>query len=222
MLNCIWSWTKLSADCARALKDYLNTFYEDYKIISIGTSPEPIAFGLENLGCDVVYLPFTNGNKLPANMKTYDLIDNYPNLETTLEYLKSQKINATNNKKIILLDYSSTGKTLALLERLIREYNGVKNIESWDLLDKLSMSKTLQEKKFSNFNYYNIDDRFKMKIDLGQQRVEIYSKTPHFDVASLEKIETEEKFKNFTTQINPTANAYELCILNELHKQREL
>lgn len=215
---------KLTAQCAYALKDLLD-FTQDgkYKIVSIGTSPEPIAFALENLGCEVVYLPISGVGAVKEEKSTDKLLKKYPNLQTAMEYLKYKKINATSNDKIILLDYVSTGLTMELLKKLIIENNGVKRdkVETWNLEEKLNVAKILQERVRGNYDFYNIEDRFRLHNDLGQQRVEAYSKTPHFNACAKQASDVGNRFEFFENYANPTAAAYQFCVLNELQKMKK-
>ena len=90
---------------------------ENYRIISIGTSPAPLCEVLKLLGYDIVFLPVSG-----IRHYSHDKIMNSKesNVDTIREYLK-QNCKQDDNKINILLDYTHYERTLDFVYNLFKD-----------------------------------------------------------------------------------------------------
>ena len=215
---------KLSAHLAIGCKNYLDKQYgkHGYKIVSIGTSPSFITEPMSAMGSDVVFFPISSLNRCCTNDKVKNILRYFPNLKIASLYLKSKLENMKdeNDKKIILLDYYNTGKTLDMVEKILNEFCNIKKpdykiICLQDLINQASLTKT---------------DYFTVTNAIADQEVGILSNTPHFNVEddsrnkgrpnyiSADNRYIEEIFKDFEDFSTPYARIYNYCVLDEIAK----
>lgn len=114
-----------------ALKKGFDNKYgkNNYRIISIGTSPAVLAEGLKNIGADVAFMPISclrdceAVGDIPLEVAV-DRASKYRNLKTALKYLKQQGVSSRQTEKDgkvnILFDYSSTGGTLFKISNILQ------------------------------------------------------------------------------------------------------
>ena len=210
-----------------ALKEKLDKLYDNYRIISIGTSPAPIAEQLQNMGEDIVFIPVSGFN--PWTNEDCSPEAN-PNLQLLINYIKSKNIN--DNKLNIVMDYKCTGQTLENIANLIKEKCGISDESitkvglDFSFIFFLPYSSKSSGERLSRENCY---------YDMSRQHIEEISNVPHFPVfESLRnlkynndsmKITTEGKtqeevFREFEDFSQPLARAYSLCTMHEINKMK--
>ena len=205
---------------------------DNNKIISIGTSPSFLTEALSTQGADVIFLPISNANLCTSHNHLNDYFDYYPNFKLVGDYLKYKGLTPANlrNKNVILLDYSSSGRTLHLVKRLINEYCKIPEdkIITQDLIELINNA--CDNYKSTNQNGILPFDIDEIKNDIINQKVENASNVPHFSIFSDmynkkagESVSATFKpkkvlFKEFDELSRPQARAYQLCVLHELDK----
>ncbi len=210
---------------AYILKKYLDeTNPKGYKVISIVTSPNAITNAMEFLGAEVIDVPISSLMLIPKKEFCADVINNYPNLEKVLNYLKNKDIN-DDNKNIVVIDIAHKGRTLGRFANLLERYLGVDSNRN----KQVNLIKTLTELR-EELESFDLNDSSIRNFALGELEgltVEI-STTPHFNVindernkenpdsiASIGKTE-EELFEEFEKHSNSKANAYNLLVYKVL------
>lgn len=210
---------------AYILKKYLDeTNPKGYKVISIVTSPNAITNAMEFLGAEVIDVPISSLRLIPKKEFCADVINNYPNLEKVLNYLKNKDIN-DDNKNIVVIDITHKGRTLGRFANLLERYLGVDS----NRIKQVNLIKTLTELR-EELESFDLDDSSIRNFALGELEgltAEI-SATPHFNVindernkekpdsiASIGKTE-EELFEEFEKHSNSKANAYNLLVYKVL------
>ena len=142
-----------TAKAAVNLKEYYDKKYDNYTILSIGTSPAPITEVMQNLGCKVIFLPITNlrniddGDNYPLRNAYPTITSRYKNIGKLMRYLTKKGINKKNTGKILILDYSFSGNTLNLIEKILQQRGDInpRNIQRHSLIDDLN--RTIEESK---------------------------------------------------------------------------
>ena len=204
---------------------------DNSKVISVGTSPSFITEGMRALGKDIIFLPVSGGNWCLGKDTIKEYFEYYPNFKIVGDYLKYKGIAPDKlDKDVIILDYCATGRTIHLIERLIKEYCDVEKdkVFTQDLYDLILTGFSENQ---NNLTQNDIDN---IKSDLRYQRVEMASNVPHFSIYSdklnrdrdysvSSKGQSKEKlFKKFEEYSRPSARAYQLLVLAELDKIGEL
>lgn len=218
------------AKFALALKEYYDSMYENYTIISIGTSPEPVTEVMQNIGCNVVYAPisglrmFHENPHHPIREQYPTIASRYPNVEILMQYLLKKGISKKEAGDLILLDFTSSGKTLDLMVRILMESKKIKS----DKINDHSIIHDLREAK-ERSSTYNLREKeiYYFYNDLIGSKLEHVSNIPHFTyddepyygkcvVADGKKPSVIfEEFDNFST---PKARAWALCSTHEAMK----
>ena len=202
-----------------------------YRIVSIGTSPAPIAEALENLGCEVVYAPISG---LRSDISHYK---NKKNLDFVMDYLAQKGIscNDSQEKMNILLDFTASGITLDNVEKYLKIQNNVPQEKIWSIsicnlifdvlfANELSIGVPLKvpvENKIDVFRH--------IKEDMSYSNTETISNIPHFYIVDDENDEHDcsiksegktekEVFDAFESFSKPLGRAYSLCVINEMMK----
>jgi len=199
---------------------------DDSKIISVGTSPSFITEGMEALGKDVTFLPVSGGNWCIAKDTIHDYFEYYPNFKLVGDYLKYKGITPENlkDKDVIIMDFCATGRTLHLIQRLVKEYCDIDNDHVFieDILKLISTALYQSEDDDS------LPDLNLIREDLMYQKIESSSNVPHFSIyrdsenirkpssISSRGLKKEKLFKKFEDYSKPSARAYQLCVLHEL------
>ena len=204
---------KETAEISLAVSKYLNERYKNYRIISLGTSPAPIAEQLQYLGHDVVFLPISAMDISDNNSKEMHIL---------IEYLKTK--NSDDKKTNILLDYTYSGHTLEAMTKLIKKnYRFKKTVKSVSLNN---LFEYLKRNKLAHPSNYS--------TDMYMSHIENISNVPHFPVTksgirkyqSINKAGTvyrcnlsdEDVFKKFESYSTPLARAFSLCTMAEIDK----
>ena len=181
----------------------LNSLYgkNNYQLVSIGTSPSFITEGMAQLGVDTVFLPISNATYSKADLYIDDILKEYPNLDNVGKYLKT-KINSDNSdKKIILLDYFFSGKTLRIVKDLTKKYCGIPS----DKIQVLDIAELLHGIRAN----YSVTDTKKGIIfdpemimeEINAQDVECMSNTPHYSIYD-ENYNTKKTFFSYNKRQN--------------------
>lgn len=114
-----------------------------YVIVSIGTSPAGIAKAMEYMGVDVRYVPISNIDELSSDEKQKALFEKKEELKEYKDFLDSIGLNEKNIKKskkqYIFIDYTASGKSLAVASDISKHYLGLdsKNVSFESINDKL-------------------------------------------------------------------------------------
>ena len=203
---------------------------KDYRIISIGTSPAPLAEAMENLGCNVIYVPISGINSLVSDKD----IQASENLKLALEYLKRKGVCAEKNNdlKNIVLDYTFSGKTLTTICMLLVKDNNLQSKKDiWamsltDLLVSVLYSKEIEqpidltfEEKAGLLKDYREDLLFSFEGDIANvPHFNIDDKKNHNDFNSISSrwYSKAELFKQFDDFSKPLARAFSLCVIDEI------
>ena len=220
------------AKTAIMLKSYFDKKYgENYRLISIGTSPACIAEAMDALGAKVVYVPLSGINHYENCSPNSDKLNikNYPNIQSILKYLKSKGVYKESKGKVnILIDYCNSGKSLRTMGELIKQYNKVPK----DFLQEHSIITLIkwiafQEKEMQGI--LDIKEIAKLEADMKFQRIGEVCNVPHFNICedinrfASDYISTQGKtqyqlFQTFETYSRPRARAFALCVLDEINK----
>ena len=214
----------------------LNNLYgkDNYQLVSIGTSPAFITESMAQLGVDTVFLPISNATYCKSGLCIDEMLKEYPNLNNVGKYLKT-KINCDNSdKKVVLLDYSFSGKTLKTVKELTEKYCNIPP-DKIEILDIAHLLYGIRANyPVSDTQKGIIFDPEMIMEEINSQDVECMSNTPHysiydenynvkkpFSITTKDKTD-EELFADFENFSKPSARAYQLCILHELFKNGEI
>lgn len=212
------------AKTAIAIDKYLKEHYENYRIISVGTSPDVLAQQLEILGSEVIYVPISG---LDGFDSEFDKVENMPELCTVLDYINFKNID--DGKKNIVIDYTITGYTLKILCDLIKKHcsGNVEMVSLQKLINKADKSKnTLFGFKKEKSPYIQ---------DAWWGLIEEISSVPHFPVILKDKPfykdipntvfiddkRKEEMFEKFENSASPLSRAFALCTMAEIDKLKK-
>lgn len=153
-LRCYY-FANLNANFAKGIKELLDNKYgeDGYVFVSIGTSPSLIARTLEHMGVETKYVPIS---KLGSEFFDADEFLQRPIFEKYAKFLEEQGISKETlkkrNKKFIFYDYTNSGKSLKIFERIMREKFELPD----DKIEFRSLDKDLRD-KFANKIF--IDDK---------------------------------------------------------------
>ena len=205
----------------------------NYRIISIGTSPAVLSQGMEALGNETIYLPATGiGNYVFRNRFSNNpkKITDEKNMQILGEYLKSKGVNKDDNKINILIDFCDSGATINALLGAIKEMLNLTDKQIIQI-DIGKLIKELSKTTLANKEAISISKKERLNIieDMAFQHFEHVSCVPHFYiddeqnnylyncVKSSNKKSYNEVFKAFEEYSTPLGRCYELCIQNEIH-----
>ena len=206
------------ASIAVKTDEYLNKKYENFRIISIGTSPAALSEQLDALGNEVIYFPASG----VAPISDYSYM---PDIKTALAYLKYQGINSS--KINLILDYTSTGATLRTVAALIKKELGIDSYK----INFLPLENLL------NYAFQDYpDDKSKEYFiyDTDGSLIEDLSNVPHFPVTDDAKMiykkrkgtvlpcgkSKREIFREFDNASKPPARAFSLSVMDIIHKMK--
>ncbi|MBQ7287480.1 MAG: hypothetical protein IJW73_06960 [Candidatus Gastranaerophilales bacterium] len=218
------------AKFAVCLKDYYDTKYEKYTIVSIGTSPSPITEVMDNLGCDVIYLPITHlrfieQNPLSPFRNLYPTNESrHPNIKKLMKYASKKGIADPKKGELVVIDYSATGKTLATMGNILKERGDI--IEEKIHLHAFNNDLEKICKDTSAYEKYGLDvvDVIDLKEDLYCSEFNKITNVPHFvfnDPQAYQDKKTWQIFRDFETYSQPEARAWALCTTHEAMKLLE-
>ena len=217
---------KTSAKLAILAKNRLDSLFgeNNYKIVSVGTSPSFITEGMKELDIETVFVPMSDANQLSPVLDNITQAYYYPNTVNVGNYLR-ENVSNEDNKDIILIDYSFTGKTLQIASNILAQYSKIppEKIRLMPLSKLLGFIRgNLDSQKAKEFEFDSILD------EIDCQRVECTSNVPHYSVFE-ERYNSQnpfsvvtgnksqdELFSDFDNFSRPSARAYQLCVLNEL------
>ena len=220
------------AKAAVLIKKFFDEKYQkDYKVISMGTSPAPIAEVMQAMGADVVYAPITgltNYFNTQPNEKYYYNLDEYPNIRKVLMYLKSKGIKEDDKTTYVLIDYCSTGTSLILFRDMIMERNNIskEKMHDFSIINLLEAARKRYQNKYTVPSKEDISD---ILSDMQFNLMENVCSVPHFDIRDNKNqnkkgyITSKDKnldklFEEFEEYSKPEARAFALCAINEADK----
>jgi len=216
------------AKSALCIKNYFNQKYGDnYRIISVGTSPAIICEALEKINCDVVYLPISKVSQFHCSFKPFDepKLEDLKSVRDLFKYIKTKGVNKKDKKMNIFIDYCSSGSTLSEVARLANVINKVPNerIVQESLIGLLDNSADLAR---TQKKLYLVDDEAitNINLDVFHQNIQVVSSVPHNDITqNLKKAnkfldfkadkKMRDKFEEYST---PSARAFSFCVIDEL------
>jgi len=211
------------AKTAIEASEYLNKRFNNHRIISIGTSPAALCEQLSLLGHDVVFIPISGLSKYKPNE---DNIDDLPDLKKVIEYIKSK--NLKDGKINIIIDYTSTGRTLDNFCYCMEKYCEF----DWGDYVSMPIHQLLNSALDKNHSHEFENIKHKFKEDMTNSSIEDVSNVAHFPVIPSMKSKYDEnqytirpenktqeeldfEFDNFS---RPLARAYSLCTFDEIQK----
>ncbi len=201
--------------------EYFKNNYKNYRIISLGTSPSPITEQLINMGHDVVFLPISGLRIGYKQNKTR--LGNMAEMRTLMQYLDNKDID--DGKLNIVLDFASSGKTLNITTKFIKEYFGFNH----KTLSKVSLGDRI-------LDFYYDEHRNNFIKDAINSKIEEISNIPHYPVTPMgielydsegdkdttiifdKDISRQEFFDEFESYSTPLARAFALCTMAEIEK----
>ncbi len=231
---------EIIAEYSNNLKNYFDKIYgaNKYRIIAPGTSPSSVAQGMEYLGCEVIYLPFSNIRKkfdddchsikdIPYSYK------DFKNAKIAMNYLSSKGVGRDEDKKInIVLDYVSYGNSLYSVTKFINEFLKEQHplkrpkVKAYSLVDTIEKLEKADDKKVKKYKILIENDISKLDKLCNKSRIEYVSPVPHFDILDETKdtlgyIESsnkteEEVFKEFEDYSTPLSRIYSIRLLDEI------
>jgi len=218
---------KTSAKLVILAKNRLDSLFgeNNYKVISIGTSPSFITEGMKESDVETVFVPMSDANQLSPFLDKTNQAYYYPNTVNVGNYLR-ENVSNEDNKEIVLIDYSFTGKTLQIASNILAQYSKIPP----EKIHLMSLSKlfgfirgNLDAQAAKEFEFYLILD------EISRQRVECISNVPHYSILeerynSLNPFSVvtgnksqDELFSDFDNFSRPSARAYQLLVLDELN-----
>jgi len=218
------------AKFAVALKKYYDELYQNYTIISIGTSPAIITEVMQNIGCNVIFLPITNlrdysENKLHPLRKNYPTIaSRYPNVDTLMKYATKKGIAKKNSGDLVVLDYTVSGKSLDTMVKILEERNDIDpdRINDHSIVDDIN--EIINGNNPLNLTSWNAKN---LEHDLRHSYFEDFINVAHFTFDdssyygknySIKNKKNSEIFKEFDSFSQKYARAWALCSTHEAFK----
>lgn len=217
---------KSTATVACNLKDFYDNLYDNnYTVVSVGRSPAPFTEVMQNLGCNVVFLPISSLRTLSDVIeedKSLDEIEKeFPNIKIMMDYATKKGIADEDAGEILILDHTSTGKSLEVMEALFKKRGDIppEKIHKHTLMTDISDAKKFP---LGNFDFSDI------YFDLGMHDLKTMCNVPQFCCyGTIEQIKTRHLEYNdlanllhtqFDEFLKPLARAWCLCATNEAMK----
>lgn len=150
---------KSIATVACNLKDFYDNLYGNkYIVLSIGRSPAPFTEVMQNLDCNVIFLPISNLGLLSDAIKEDKSLDEieteFPNIKIIMDYATKKGIAKEDAGEIVILDHTATGKSLDVMEALIKKRGDIpqEKIHKHTLMTDISDAKKfpLEIREFGN------------------------------------------------------------------------
>lgn len=220
--------TKNYLDNCERLKD------KKYTIVSIGTSPTPLTETLDNLGCNVVYIPISGLRFCSENNQ----VEENENLKLAMEYLQGKCSNNDKDMQYVVIDYAFSGRTLKTISTLMSKDNYITEKENvWDISLSQLLSKIFKEKEVPLEKKYEFEDLEKFfeeyDDDLYCSDFTSLGNVPHFFLEDRKNEERggsvfsngktkEELFNEFDNFSRPLARCFNVCVLNILNIMGEI
>lgn len=207
---------------------------KEYTIVSIGTSPTPLTETLDNLGCNVTYIPISGLRFCTEN----NTVEKNENLKLALEYLKEKCSKNDKNMQYVVIDYAFSGRTLRTISNLMSKDDYITKEENiWDISLSQLLSKVFKSNEVPLEKNYEFEDLEKFfeeyDDDLYCSDFTPLGNVPHFYLADEKNEERlgsvfskgktkEELFKEFDNYSRPLARCFNLCTLNVLNLMGEI
>lgn len=196
----------------------------NYKILSVGTSPSPIAEAMRLWDSDleVIFAPISSLEPSEGKKK---MASKYSNIATLMKYCSQKGIAKDKDKRIIVLDYVQSGRSLDTMGQILAERKDIplNNIRLHSVIQDLCES--AQDEKN---HWVNSEDVHNITMDMYESRIGQVSNVPHFfmDEDLVDKVEEwavfgknksqKEIFREFDNFSKPQARAFALCVANEM------
>lgn len=217
---------KSIATVACNLKDFYDNLYDNnYTVVSVGRSPAPFTEVMQNLGCNVIFLPISSLGTLSDSIKKGKSLNEieaeFPNIKIMMDYATKKGIAKKDVGEIVILDHTASGKSLKVMEALLKKRGDIpqEKIHSHELMTDISTAK-----KFP----LDIRDFGDVYFDLAMHDLKKVCNVPRFSsYGSVEQLQTKNteyndlanllhtKMDNFS---KPLARAWCLCATNEAMK----
>lgn len=217
---------KSIASVACNLKDYYDNLYDNnYTVVSVGRSPAPFTEVMQNLGCNVVFLPISDlrvvSNAIQAGKSLDEIEKEFPNIKIMMDYATKKGIADEDAGEIVILDHTATGKSLEVMEALFKMRGDI----SQEKIHKHTLMTDISDaKKFP----LDIRDFGNIYFDLAMHDLKKVCNVPKFCCYDLtEQLQTGQlEYKDFANLIHtkmdnfskPLARAWCLCATNEAVK----
>ena len=231
IFNNIIQTPKDTAQLAVKIKEHFDNSYgeNNYVILSVGTSPAFVTEPLSALGEEIIFVPVSKVSHTPFlssvsfknDLNKYFKL--YPKAKIIAEYIKN-KLSDTdldNNKKVIIMDFESSGSTLALMKQILLQYCNI----PLEQIRICEISKEIQD--VHDKNHFKITPEGYI-VDIVEERIAKISNVPHYDITYDGEFSGINKPRNFnsgfekrqyynTKQFSrPFARAFQLLVLDEL------
>lgn len=217
---------KSIATIACNLKDFYDNLYDNnYTIVSVGRSPAPFTEVMQNLGCNVIFLPISSLGTLSDSIKEGKSLSaieaEFPNIKIMMDYATKKGIAEKDAGEIIILDHTASGKSLEVMEALLKKRGDIpqEKIHSHILMTDISTAK-----KFP----LDIRDFGDVYFDLAMHDLKKLCNVPKFCCyGSIEQLQTKNLEYNDLANLlhsqmdnfsKPLARAWCLCATNEAMK----
>ena len=216
---------KTVAKSAVKLKDLFDNLYgKKYTVVSIGRSPAPFAEVMQNLGCNVIFLPASSLHGTSGEMNEDSSLSEIekvlPHVKVVMDYATKKGIAEEDAGEIILLDYSMSGTSLNVMEKLMKKRGDIppEKIHKHPLVESFSLSKNL---KFEGREFSDVI------FDLAGHELKNICNVPRFECNAFRNIMykhlNDEEYndlyhKQFDDFSQPLARAWCLCATNEAMK----
>ena len=187
---------------------------------------------MQNLGCDILFLPISNLNYMSENSvyplrKSYpNIASRFPNIKILMDYCTHKGIGKNKEKEIILLDFCSTGKSLRIMDQIIKVRGDIPK----EKIHRHSIIDDLEELKNEKNSVSKQAIRY-LNSDMIRSASESVCNVPHFPIDDTdckfskenEVIHTGKKlkiqiFKEIENFSRPKGRAWVLCATNEAMK----
>lgn len=205
-----------------AIKQKLDDTYgsNNYKFISLGTSPACIGKVLELLGADVAYLPMSYAHTTCTKywLKNSPYLDFYKDYMNKIG-LSNEKLKEKNQRGIIC-DYTITGRSLQLSEFMLKGPLGLDE----NLLDTYTINSLIEN---SNHIPDEVKEKYLNEL-LKKEKAADFCDVPHFSFIDKRpfnsgKIRDSKSlisyFENYRAK---SSNAYNFCVMKILEDRGKL
>lgn len=212
---------EIVAKLAVALKEYYDEIYGDYTILSVGRSPAVLTEVMQNIGCDVVFLPISNLKECSTG-SLYIFRTRYPtiasrhlNIQKLMDYASKKGVGKQDDKSLLVLDFSDTGKTLKVMSKVLKERGDIDDdcIKTRKLLldvaDALDVRGKTNLKGAELYGFFN---------DIICSNFQDYVNVPRYVFNENYNLSKKETFKFFDKYSTKFGRAFSLCATHEAMK----
>ena len=215
-----------TAKVACNLKDYYESLYGDnYTVISVGRSPAPYTEVMQNIGCNVIFLPISSlgtlSSAIDANKSLDEIETEFPSIKIIMDYATKKGIASEDAGDLVVIDHTASGKSLKVMDALLKKRGDIppEKIHKHTLMTDIAVAKKfpLERNDFGDIFF-----------DLSMHELKNICNVPRFcSYTSLNSMQGEnEEYNDFSNRIQkdmedfskPLARAWCLCATNEATK----